>query len=877
MLSNGKCRQCSPGTYLLKAPTQTTSCLTCQISKSTCEGGSEVYPLSGYWRSSTKSDNIMECLNPDACLGGQYPLLNLTGQCAQGYQGILCASCSTGYTLNHQSRECKKCPAIVVNSLILAAFALLALVIIVVLVWSNFKSSSEEKNYLPVYFRILVNHLQVATLVASFDFNWPDEFKTFFKGFKPVAEAQSEIFSVDCLLYYYSHDSDIKPYYVKSIVLFALPPAMIILSVLAWLIIYQKDKVLKKKMINPQDQLDDEGTNRGSSKLDDTDKELVDFDFSANKSEMIGDLAGKIILTIIVILFLLHPTITREMFNLFNCKLIEGIERPYIDLEAICFQGQHSIASNWFGITSLIIYGAGIPFIGFIVIYRNRLILERSFVKQRYGFLYNGYKPGYASYWEIFIIYRKVVIIFIQVYFVQNGKLVQSLMTLLFLGFMMALVKYLQPYNKYCLNQLEFLSLLTSMASVYFCIYFISNKIDPSQIKYGQDSANMIMFLLILFLQLGFFVYWAYQFVQEFKLTVLVRYPRIYSFLCACTKGQSVSLEIEEYKAKIVAPFVEKLQRLEEQIKENRSLYEKGLIPFYDRDLREIANINMQFLAKIQALQKFHSKGALCAEVEDVILDNRALQMRAEKVQHQLSSRYSKLNVFSGNQAMLFEEYKEGSLYGDELTSIIKNQSIKSNSPKSSNKKFFSPNTGALFKIQPIKPAHDYNAEVTNIQADETLHDLRKSSAVYTKKNSLQSQTPLQKKYSSLSGQGVEHSIHEPEFKQETEKESDVVVLQAPQRKKGRKSLESSRKIKQKINSLKIQPNFFVIDELDEDNKITKSKRIVPKRELIRNIVEGKDQEIITRLEEPIIKAQKLEISLMEKSQHVSGIEDSEQ
>ncbi|TNV88115.1 hypothetical protein FGO68_gene12496 [Halteria grandinella] len=74
----------------------------------------------------------------------------------------------------------------------------------------------------------------------------------------------------------------------------------------------------------------------------------------------------------------------------------------------------------------------------------------------------------------------------------------------------------------------------------------------------------MIMFLLILFLQAGFFIYWIYQFMQEFKLTVLVRYPRIYTILCACKKGQSVSLEIEEYKAKIVAPFVEKLQRLEE-------------------------------------------------------------------------------------------------------------------------------------------------------------------------------------------------------------------------------------------------------------------------------------------------------------------------
>ncbi|TNV88117.1 hypothetical protein FGO68_gene12498 [Halteria grandinella] len=98
---------------------------------------------------------------------------------------------------------------------------------------------------------------------------------------------------------------------------------MIILSVLVWLLIYQKQKLFKKKIINPQDQLDDEGTIRGSSKLDDTDKELVvDFDFSFKESQTIGDMPGKIILTIIVILFLLHPTITREMFNLFKQAIL---------------------------------------------------------------------------------------------------------------------------------------------------------------------------------------------------------------------------------------------------------------------------------------------------------------------------------------------------------------------------------------------------------------------------------------------------------------------------------------------------------------------------------------------------------------------------
>lgn len=62
---------------------------------------------------------------------------------------------------------------------------------------------------------------------------------------------------------------------------------------------------------------------------------------------------------------------------------------------------------------SIIVYSIGIPLIGFWLIYKNRDRLGQPFIKKRYGFLYNGYKEGVASYWEIFVIYRKVILIFI--------------------------------------------------------------------------------------------------------------------------------------------------------------------------------------------------------------------------------------------------------------------------------------------------------------------------------------------------------------------------------------------------------------------------------------------------------------------------------
>jgi hypothetical protein len=46
-------------------------------------------------------------------------------------------------------------------------------------------------------------------------------------------------------------------------------------------------------------------------------------------------------------------------------------------------------------------------------------------VKGKFGFLYNGYRNPQAYYWEIVIMYRKIAIIFIQIFLAQLGKIVQ--------------------------------------------------------------------------------------------------------------------------------------------------------------------------------------------------------------------------------------------------------------------------------------------------------------------------------------------------------------------------------------------------------------------------------------------------------------------
>jgi hypothetical protein len=61
-------------------------------------------------------------------------------------------------------------------------------------------------------------------------------------------------------------------------------------------------------------------------------------------------------------------------------------------------------------------WGIGIPTYGLFLVFRNRHQLGKIEVKEKYGFMYNGYRQPQAYFWEFIIMYRKIVIIFVQVF-----------------------------------------------------------------------------------------------------------------------------------------------------------------------------------------------------------------------------------------------------------------------------------------------------------------------------------------------------------------------------------------------------------------------------------------------------------------------------
>ena len=72
----------------------------------------------------------------------------------------------------------------------------------------------------------------------------------------------------------------------------------------------------------------------------------------------------------------------------------------------------------------MIAWGFGIPLFALILLIKDKDRIGTIEVRQRLGFLFNGYQLRYY-FWEIIIILRKISLIIIQSFLVQYGVLVQ--------------------------------------------------------------------------------------------------------------------------------------------------------------------------------------------------------------------------------------------------------------------------------------------------------------------------------------------------------------------------------------------------------------------------------------------------------------------
>jgi len=82
------------------------------------------------------------------------------------------------------------------------------------------------------------------------------------------------------------------------------------------------------------------------------------------------------------------------------------------NMSIICYEGTFSLFAFGVALPGIIIWGLGIPFFAFILVSQEKNKLHTLETREKFGFLYRGYKKQYY-YWESVIMYRKIILIFI--------------------------------------------------------------------------------------------------------------------------------------------------------------------------------------------------------------------------------------------------------------------------------------------------------------------------------------------------------------------------------------------------------------------------------------------------------------------------------
>jgi len=195
---------------------------------------------------------------------------------------------------------------------------------------STLQSAKQLKNVQSVYYKILMNHLQLIMLTASFNLNWPDLVLNFFESSRPAAEVTNQAFSLDCFIDTREEGEEkdegnqySRIFFLKLGFLSILPALLLVLTWGFWMA-YAR---LKRKPI------------------------VFESRFSS---------------TLIILLFLVHPTIVTFMFDVFNCKEIDGSQRILKDLEVECWKGAHFVWGYFCALPSIFVWGLGIPFMAYL-------------------------------------------------------------------------------------------------------------------------------------------------------------------------------------------------------------------------------------------------------------------------------------------------------------------------------------------------------------------------------------------------------------------------------------------------------------------------------------------------------------------------------
>lgn len=306
---------------------------------------------------------------------------------------------------------------------------LLIIGFITLLIVMNIRKKKESKT--TTLMRIFANYLQVVSTALAYDTNYPNSITQMFSAAEIIGSSSEAFVSIDCFI----QNSNANAFMpnsrmFKTFLIILIPIALILIYSLVWMVLY----------------------------------------FSSKR--LFGDIKRNIVVSVIVILFMFYPTLTRAGLIAFECvKVGAGDYRAKMNLDFKCYSSEHIAWFMALGVPTTLIWGIGIP-VGamiFLLKYRNRL--DTWEVQKYLLMLYQGLRHE-RYYWELINGTRKALLLCISSFLSTIAVSYRVLIATIVLVFILRLQQKFSPYKYRSFNYLEFYEILTGTFTIITTLIF---------------------------------------------------------------------------------------------------------------------------------------------------------------------------------------------------------------------------------------------------------------------------------------------------------------------------------------------------------------------------------------------------------------------
>ncbi len=445
-----------------------------------------------------------------------------TQVCQSGRTGHLCQRCEPGWTRS-PGNVCSTCASPAVQWLSLFGGLLLGAILLGYMIRTTLKGTAEAvnqgtaiKSYVALN-KLLFTHLQQIAIAASFPMNWPPFLLRMFAVFDSSASVSQDLVSVDCMQWHSSAfvagtaTQLLLPLFIiavlaiiwSTVAAIRLQPCACLSArcgtaasskphrseiqstaiatrdeVIPSVVLPGTDSLMQHNPLNRQGAANLSPPQMGRSRSLSHAKTTSAMRLAARRRSMVAaaglghgrrasgtPASTGLIVSALVGSFLLHLSLTKTSLGTLTCvQLAPGKYYLLGDFNISCSSEEWTPLAA-IGMCGLLLYGVGIPFSSWALLWKHRDDLRIARIKARYGFLYMQYKPR-AWYWESVTLMRKVGLAVIAVLLATQGTGVQVMCSIALLVGSLVVHLIALPHVDERLNMLEAGSLAVAVATL---------------------------------------------------------------------------------------------------------------------------------------------------------------------------------------------------------------------------------------------------------------------------------------------------------------------------------------------------------------------------------------------------------------------------